>query len=718
MGAAKLSELETDKVIYLCALINNDGTLIRNQDYANSGSVVRYRVSQDMVISGHIETATSLSEQWQNILISGENSSNRIVKFSQFNADGITIQSGEKYIYIFTPCKKGSFLDISWNGTKKHIILDLQGTVTDIDNKVIEINNNIDLLKNPYKNEVYRAFTDDEVSKTLLSPINTIEGYIDADGTVRKASGYGNIIVFDCSEYEVLEIITSNQGKTATPIISVSEKNDGSERTKVIVLNKDLNAKGEYITCSHFVYVWVSTFQGSKIYGLIVKEKSLASKIDVDNLSLELDSKLNIDKGGNLFNKNSNRILVDTLLRDNGTTYHQEAWSVTDWIPVEELQTYTSNYTPMNNLIMLLVYNAQREVMQVIKGNGADKFKVTTDADAAFVRFTFLSSFKDQLIFQKGEEANDYIYEYKPLSERNGIKNYWNDKILGLLGDSITQLNNGDEGDNWQLPNQSWAWYIKNNLSLKEIVPRGIGGTVMQHRYSSTPHNEKFNEFGQIATDGVQINYTGMCDWQRIVTQFPTAIKDSIDGIILMGGTNDLMQNIELGNSVEFEEYDGSQTDPNNYDVEWIHSDYYNGGDFKIMTYLGAVCSAIMKLQAWMPKATIIIATPLSGVAGTEDNGKNTTKRWKNINDNTSQDFAKKAIEAANYMSVPVIDINQLCGINPFNRRFFIADGVHPYAITDGEEVRHNNGNVSMARIFIGELSRILPKFDYVEWKD
>ena len=719
VGWKKVAELESDKVIYLCSLINKEGIIVKNQDYANSGSVIRYRVSSGMVITGNLQSSLPLSDDWKNILVATDgNKKSRVFSFSEFNSTGITIQEGEKYINISMPCIKGSYLNISWGTTSKTIRLDIDDSIASIDNEINTLSVNYSLIKNVYKDNIYRALDENIVTKKKLEPVNTIKGFISNDGTIYKEEGYGSILIFDGKEYDIIECSIPKNGGESTILISVSDENSGNKKTYPVIKNKDLSNQGEFIKCNGYIYVWVAVSLNYEINGLSVKEKSIASKVDLENLEISTSNKVDIARGGNLFNKDAKGILVDTLLREDGTTYNQTLWSVTDWMPVEELQTYTSNYTPMNALVMLLVYNINREVIQVVKGNGVDVYKVTTLERAAFVRFTFLSEFKDKLIFQKGDVADDIVYQYDYLTNKTANENVWADKILGLLGDSITELNNGSEIDGWALPYQSWGWYLKNKLYFKEIISRGIGGTVLVHRYSSEAHNKQFNEYGQTVSNGIEINYTGMCDWQRIITQFPAIIKDTIDGIILMGGTNDLAQDIPLGDSVEFEGYDGTQLDPNNYDLEWINSEYYNGGDFKITTYIGAVCSAIMKLQAWMPKATIIVATPLSGVADTINNGKNTTERWKNRNGSTSQDYANKAIEAANYMSVPVIDINQLCGINPFNRKFFIADGVHPYAITDGAGVRHNNGNVAMARVFIGELSRILPKFDYIEWQD
>ena len=110
---------------------------------------------------------------------------------------------------------------------------------------------------------------------------------------------------------------------------------------------------------------------------------------------------------------------------------------------------------------------------------------------------------------------------------------------------------------------------------------------------------------------GIEINVGGMCDWKRIITQFPETIKDTIDAVILMGGTNDFRYH-EIGN-VEYTLRDSVPETTTGIDVDWIESGYYTGGDFDVMKVQGAVCSAILKLQTWMPNAIIIVATQLSG---------------------------------------------------------------------------------------------------------
>ena len=188
--------------------------------------------------------------------------------------------------------------------------------------------------------------------------------------------------------------------------------------------------------------------------------------------------------------------------------------------------------------------------------------------------------------------------------------------------------------------------------------------------------------------------------------QFPSVIKDEIDAIILMGGTNDFFSAKE--GDILFVEGD-------NTDVDWHDSEYYSGGDYKISTIKGAVCSAIMKLQVWMPQAVIIIATPLSG--RNTKGGINGTDQLINSEGLNETQFASAIKEAAMYMSVPIIDINTLTGINQMNRKYYIADSVHPYKITDDSGVQHNDGNVAMARVFMKGMDGIYPKFNYVVWK-
>ena len=315
------------------------------------------------------------------------------------------------------------------------------------------------------------------------------------------------------------------------------------------------------------------------------------------------------------------------------------------------------------------------------------------------------------------------------LQQSTGTMMGWFGKTIGLLGDSITAL-----CGNETVTPHSWAWYMQQNM-MCNFVPRGFGSTFTCHHYvpdvqkGQAPAGESiWTEFDYngnrkaVGQGDIAISYTGMCDWQRITTQFPATIKDTIDAVILMGGTNDLGSK-PLGDTTFIE---GSLTDPDTQDVPWGQSSLFNGGDYNINTFKGAVCSAIMKLQAWMPQAVIIIATPLSAPnKGVGASNANTNVPYivpsgaqQGL---TIESYADAAIEAARYLSIPVIDVYGECGINHFIRDHHLIDSAHPSAqngngITDSQGVMHYDGCKNMARVFLAGMSRIYPKIDYTPW--
>lgn len=98
-------------------------------------------------------------------------------------------------------------------------------------------------------------------------------------------------------------------------------------------------------------------------------------------------------------------------------------------------------------------------------------------------------------------------------------------------------------------------------------------------------------------------------------------------------------------------------------------------------------------LNAWMPNAILIIATPLSG--------RGTTGQLNQSNVNL--DEYQKSVNVrrvANIFSIPVIDVNSECGINGLNRTTYINDQVHPTLLA---------GQKMLARTIIGGLKRIMP---------
>lgn len=176
--------------------------------------------------------------------------------------------------------------------------------------------------------------------------------------------------------------------------------------------------------------------------------------------------------------------------------------------------------------------------------------------------------------------------------------------------------------------------------------------------------NDSYNYDTYIGTvpDGCTKVRASFCSWARITAMFPESIKDGIDMVFVMGGTND-SPNDTVPEWVESSEID----------KEWAASEYYAtfGGDYNINTIQGGVASTIMKMQAWMPNAVIVVGTPINGKtlqAGTNRPGEIPNEYHK----------AKQVKDVANMFGCPVIDMFASCKINVLNSAQYIYDGVHP----------------------------------------
>jgi hypothetical protein len=109
----------------------------------------------------------------------------------------------------------------------------------------------------------------------------------------------------------------------------------------------------------------------------------------------------------------------------------------------------------------------------------------------------------------------------------------------------------------------------------------------------------------------------------------------------------------------------------------------------------GGLASTIMKLQAWMPQAIIVVGTPISGRANGSNDGELNPALLTVLYDQCSH-----VKNVANQLSIPVIDVYATCGINGLNRTKYITDTIHPYSV---------DGSKMIARAIIGGLKTILP---------
>ena len=276
-------------------------------------------------------------------------------------------------------------------------------------------------------------------------------------------------------------------------------------------------------------------------------------------------------------------------------------------------------------------------------------------------------------------------------------ENTWNGRVWAAYGDSIAAISNGNA------LNVGWAAYVNKAHKFSGFYGRSIGG----QRYSwgnaggavafinadgtFNSRNDSYNldNYTGDIPDGCTAVRGAFCSWSRITAMFPESMKESVDMVFIMGGTND-----ELNDTpVQF--IKGAQTDH-----EWAASEQYAvyGGDYNINTLRGGMASTVMKFHAWMPNAVIVVGTNLSGKGAAGEVGT----------DLDMSEYSKSLIEKemASRMSCPCIDVYSTCGINPWNSREYISDGVHPYM---------ESGEMMLGRTIVGGLNSITPKLAIIE---
>ena len=293
--------------------------------------------------------------------------------------------------------------------------------------------------------------------------------------------------------------------------------------------------------------------------------------------------------------------------------------------------------------------------------------------------------------------------------------NEWEGKTIAFYGDSVTAICNGD----FQAPytstqiTNSWGTRVANHLKFSKCYGRGIGGqrfswnndsgsvswlrpdgTYIGRNDNFTYDNFDGTSYPQGVTAAMELAGTAIrvrgcgCSWLRITTTFPQSIKDNIHVV-------SVMYHNDAGAANTDAEWVANDTT----DAEWAASSYYStyGGDYNINTIKGGIASIIMKLQAWMPNAIIILCTPISG------NGTTGQLNPSLTTDNNMRKLADMVREMSRIMHIPCIDVNCNDGINGLNRTRYIQDTIHPY-LADGKKM--------IARAIIGGLKTILPNFD------
>lgn len=383
-------------------------------------------------------------------------------------------------------------------------------------------------------------------------------------------------------------------------------------------------------------------------------------------------------KSDNLFDPdNETMIITGYALSASGILTINADYNVLK-IPVEDLRASYNLYivnstgtTWQRYPTRIAMYDEKHQLLGILVNGTTESALITNEKCrylyANITTANFAKVPPAMFIRNGGEKYNSYI----PCETVRRIKSSLYGKNVLAYGDSITAINHKRD------KNVGWIRYINKEYGIGDFFGRGVGG----QRYIWNESTFRVDDDGAYVDRGTESdNCKGcFCSWERISKMIPDDIKDSIDLILLMGGTNDL-----TATTIEYAEPVWSAEHVT--DTDWVAAEEYNGGDYDVSTFCGGIASTIMKLQTRCPNARIVVITPLSRWSGYhqyESKGTNT------------MDVADVEIRVARYMAMPYIDVNGTTGINGYNYTKYITDGVHPY---------NDAGQQALANAIIGGL--------------
>ena len=341
-------------------------------------------------------------------------------------------------------------------------------------------------------------------------------------------------------------------------------------------------------------------------------------------------------------------------------------------------------WTPMTTRIAM--YDANGRNLGILTNNTTDA-ATPTDSRCKYLYFHIYSTsfVESDVMFLKNADGIN-LYSFIKYDNRKKIVGTWTGKRWLAYGDSITAISNGN------FTGHGWARYVNSEYAFGSFYGRGVGGQTFRWNTNTF----EVSEDGRYISRGTSAdNCKGcFCSWERIEKMVPSSIAESIDLVLIMGGTNDLSGVEEV--SVDGEVYFSKPLWSSDYttDNDWVASEAYNGGDYDVTSFSGALASTIMKLQTRCPNAIIVVATPLS--------------KWDGNNQYVSNgkslfELSEIIMETARYMGINCIDVNGTCQINGVNFNECISDGTHPY---------HEEGKKMLAHAIIDGLRKISPLLD------
>lgn len=448
---------------------------------------------------------------------------------------------------------------------------------------------------------------------------------------------------------------------------------------------------------------------GIDMHNLYIGDKDADLRLYIkDNYDFEYVKNSNFERASyNMFDKtksivgyrNSKSILYGYSYEDKDALNATDGYFVSNYIPVDSGDIIHIGYCDngkfkhiTSDQRVFTAYDAKKRILYRREGTGKP---YEIGEQVAFIRFYDSLVYRDVEMVVKNEVPTKYVpYKEKALCGGDELVmkgdsilvNPWIGKNCVTYGDSITAQGNVD--------GYGYQHFMKQEIEFANMYNRGVGGQTYVWNTSTFYANAdgSYNSRDDLHSppSGTTEHNGSFCSWDRITTMIPKSVRESIDLIIVMGGTNDHGQN--KTDSKVF-----SWSSSNITDKDWVNdSEFYNGGDYDITTFTGAIASTIMKMQIWCPNAVIVVATPFCKW------DTSTNRQWLNSSHMSLDEISDIEIIVANHMSVPVIDVNATCCINAFNYDKFVRDGVHPS--TAGEK--------RIARSIVSGLHSIYPMIE------
>ena len=528
------------------------------------------------------------------------------------------------------------------------------------------------------------------------------------DGTTSKTQ-------VGTTDWQTTSTVTYTAGQECWAVVTIGNTADTSLSVQTAVDNVTVNVP-EYAKIH-------SETRIDNVY-----EEISEINLGIENIEIDLTKKAELDiTFQNMFD-------ASTMLVGNGKAYDKTGTIEGESVKLIDLPNYSAIKIPLHGETSVSVKQNGSNAMQLWGWYAVDENMVITSAYGSRISQYIQSGFtmgnipatakylclsiayyeaataaEEYLMVVQGSTPKDYAPYVSPWYQIAGLKSdiipekqeeidantshrQWIGKGWAQYGDSISTY-----ADNPWTSDGGWAIVANKYQQFGNTYMRGIGGQSFAYgahggsvsfinadgSLDSVDQSSNYDDYSGTVPSGTTKSRGAFCSWLRITSMFPESMKDNVDLVVVMGGTND------TANSTAPTWIADSTTD-----TEWAESDYYSdyGGDYNIDTLQGGVASTIMKMHAWMPNALIVIATPLNGRTGITGGKNPGTIPTEYIKSN-------QIIEAARMFGANVIDVFGGCGINIVNSDEYISDGVHP----------KSKGRILLGNFIAGELNRILP---------